>query len=431
MMKYIALHKAIERNDIKESAKLIKKGKYLNLQDIEGKTPLHIALETKNFELANMLLKRGVLLNLMDSSKKTPLHIAVAVNDNIAKKIIEMGAKINIQDDFGETPLQTAIRLEKIELAKILIDKGANYYLKDEDNEDAIQLAKRRGYNEIIEQIRQNEAKKMKEKDLKLNKYFNKLKSDIDIASKLEAPNESILEYLKIKLGYEVENITNDSIVNDIIKLYMYNKEKVNKKSEPIENKKEISQWDIDKIIWRKPVYIRGICGVSKIKDTLKLKKGNKIVSLDFKKVKRNETGIELEIRKLKRRKGKPTLTKVEGTKNGNKKRCFSMINFGRIVPLYNLGYGTFGQREDKIDFVAKEDVGSFVDKEQDIVKIHRQSHRMHKNKGINHDLKKLVTYLRKNKRKTNNNEVMMYATDKDFKFIYYFSSRKRKIIIS
>ena len=427
MNKYIALHEAIRKVKVSKAIKLIKKGRYLNLQDFDGKTPLHICLEEKNFVLANMLLEQGVELNLMDNSDKTPLHVAIEVDEELARQIIDRGANINIQDDFGETPLHTAIRLKKLKIAKKLIERGANYHLKDEDGVSAIQLAKNRGYTEILDTIEQMEKIERKEQDRKLKKYFTEIRNDVKIASKLEFPDESVIEFLKIKLGYDVPDITKSSIINDVIKLYIYNKEKLIKSSKKIEGHKEITQFDIDKIIWKEPVYIRGICGISRTKEKLKLKRKKKVISLELKNQKRNETGIELEIRKLKRRKGDPTLTKVEGTKDGNINRCFSIVNFGRMIPLYDVGYGTFGQKENKILFVSAKDEGSFVDKEHGIVKKHGHNNCLHKNKGIKHDLKKILSYLRKSKKITGNNEVMMDVTDEDVKFIYYFGSKRRK----
>jgi len=53
-------------------------------------------------------------------------HAVLNRKYDICKKLLELGADVNFQDDTGMTPLHYAARKGLSEIAKLLIDNGAN-----------------------------------------------------------------------------------------------------------------------------------------------------------------------------------------------------------------------------------------------------------------------------------------------------------------
>lgn len=81
----------------------------------------------------------------------SPLCNAVVQGDlETVKKMIEFGSDIN-QTSNGMTPLMIAARYNRIEIVKLLLDKGAKTYLKDSKGITALQHAERSNAKETVE----------------------------------------------------------------------------------------------------------------------------------------------------------------------------------------------------------------------------------------------------------------------------------------
>jgi hypothetical protein len=86
---------------------------------------------------------------------KTEIHKAVLTGDlDTINNLINSSADIiNAKNDIGWTPLHTAIRNNKIETAKYLIEKGADVNAKDRNGQTPLHFAVESGQNDIIELI--------------------------------------------------------------------------------------------------------------------------------------------------------------------------------------------------------------------------------------------------------------------------------------
>jgi ankyrin len=98
----------------------------LNIQDNLGASPLFYAIENKHFNVCKLLIENGANVNLTNKFKKTPLHIASHFGQLEICKILISNLNINEEDVFGFTPLHNAIRQSKKDVAKFLIENGAN-----------------------------------------------------------------------------------------------------------------------------------------------------------------------------------------------------------------------------------------------------------------------------------------------------------------
>lgn len=124
------LHLAARRNKLSLMKKLVLfPGVDLNVRDQYGKTPLHTAIASNKdcLEVAKVLIGASEIdLNIKDNVGKTPLHRAVDKgNFELAKILIDAGADANGQDVFKKSVLQQTIDMGNFEFAKILIDAGA------------------------------------------------------------------------------------------------------------------------------------------------------------------------------------------------------------------------------------------------------------------------------------------------------------------
>ena len=90
---------------------------------------LHRAAQDGDLALVNDLIERKYPLNRFDELGKTPLHYAVQDNRlEVVKRLIEAGANVNAHDErvIGNTPLSDYARKCTYEMAKVLIDAGAD-----------------------------------------------------------------------------------------------------------------------------------------------------------------------------------------------------------------------------------------------------------------------------------------------------------------
>ena len=109
------------------------------------------------YPLIDMLL--GTDKKITDSNGNTPLHAAIyaGVNEDIMKKLlIKYGEDINRRNSQGITALNYALSLEHKELAITLIKGGANPFVKDDNNECALDIAFKQKDDEILEVLVKN-----------------------------------------------------------------------------------------------------------------------------------------------------------------------------------------------------------------------------------------------------------------------------------
>jgi ankyrin repeat protein len=88
---------------------------------------IHDAVRSGNLEKVKTLLSsHAELLNSPDQNQKTPLHLALECGHiDIARYLIELGADINLKDKDKASPLHNASYLGNLEIVDLLLKKGA------------------------------------------------------------------------------------------------------------------------------------------------------------------------------------------------------------------------------------------------------------------------------------------------------------------
>ena len=138
---------------------LVDKDANLNHKDSNDDSPLLLVLQNainfptkdikqKGIEIAKVLIEKGVDVNATNYDDETPLHIVARdslveadtkrgkhwFQMEVAKLLIDKGANMNLKDNWNDntrTPLHTAIFTGNAELAKLLISKGADLRIAD------------------------------------------------------------------------------------------------------------------------------------------------------------------------------------------------------------------------------------------------------------------------------------------------------------
>jgi len=124
---------------------LLQKGANANAADSYGTSPLDLAVCCKTVKLSFIehLLQKGADVKYRNAHDGlTGLHYAISCGSaDVAKLLINKGAEINIADNKGTTPLMLAVQKNSLPVAKLLLEKGADVNLRDKSKKTAMSYA--------------------------------------------------------------------------------------------------------------------------------------------------------------------------------------------------------------------------------------------------------------------------------------------------
>ena len=121
---------------------------------IEGSDSIHIACLYGDIKKIKEFLNAGVNINSKDFSNKTPLMYAAEDGAiEILNYLLKNGANINDIDIRGESTLITALKNQNIKGAKFILESGADLSIINEEDKNALTVAKEIDSKEIIELI--------------------------------------------------------------------------------------------------------------------------------------------------------------------------------------------------------------------------------------------------------------------------------------
>lgn len=133
----------------------INNGANLNLKNKFGETILHSAIYSDDLERVKKIIKLNPeLLNVPSSDLTTPLLLSLCLsNQEIAKFLINSGANFNICNNEGLYPIHVACQDGFTEIVKILIDKDVNLNVKTKKGNLPISLAANNSHLDIVKII--------------------------------------------------------------------------------------------------------------------------------------------------------------------------------------------------------------------------------------------------------------------------------------
>ena len=111
--------------------------------DTSGVTPLHRAVGAHAAESVDALLKDGHDPNVASSAGSTPLHLAAIDGDLASATLLTAaGAHLDSRDSQGNTPLLRATSARHFEMAKYLLQQGADARIRNSNSASAYDLAR-------------------------------------------------------------------------------------------------------------------------------------------------------------------------------------------------------------------------------------------------------------------------------------------------
>ena len=137
-------------DDPKRIAEMLDSGASLSGVDQNGFTPLVMAVmpgsggsDETQAKIVDLLLARGA-----DPSLGCPLSVAAqSSKTELAKKLLDKGADVNGKDSTGRTPLMAAVDAQALEIVNLLLDRGADADFKDPLGKNAWKLAFDKAYS--------------------------------------------------------------------------------------------------------------------------------------------------------------------------------------------------------------------------------------------------------------------------------------------
>jgi ankyrin repeat protein len=122
----------IQAGDRDAALAAIRGGADVNATQGDGTTPLHWAVYKVDSELVGVLLKRGARANVANRYGSSPLAEAVKLADpGLVAQLLAGGADPESPNEDGQTALMLAARAGALDVAKTLVEHGANVNAKE------------------------------------------------------------------------------------------------------------------------------------------------------------------------------------------------------------------------------------------------------------------------------------------------------------
>ncbi|XP_074625241.1 transient receptor potential cation channel subfamily A member 1-like [Acropora palmata] len=143
----IPLHHAAENGSLECIKALWRCSQFLislNDRDDKGKTPLHLAASNNHVEAFNLLLAKGGDVGCQDHQQSTALHLAVQAGAlKIVRRLLNpmLPNTLEIKDADQNTPVLIACMHNRLDILKLLLDKGADVSALNKDCMSCLDVA--------------------------------------------------------------------------------------------------------------------------------------------------------------------------------------------------------------------------------------------------------------------------------------------------
>lgn len=145
--------------------------KFFDVIDMVGNRAMVSCITKGNLEKVKKLVERKVPVDQKNEDDFAPLFVSLLKNQTeIAKFLVESGCIYKAKAVGGLTPLHHAAQNNNLELVKFFVEKGIRVNEIDFKGNSALDLAKEKGYKEIVDFLLSQSASE-DAKSLEENKY--------------------------------------------------------------------------------------------------------------------------------------------------------------------------------------------------------------------------------------------------------------------
>lgn len=174
---------AVRAGDLPALQELVEKDPVvLAFQDSQGRSLLHGAAACGHKEMARWLIERGSPVNAVTVEMTTPLmQASLAGQLEVARLLIAKGADIEARNRYGRTALILVGRERgDVEMAKLLLDAGAGINAADRSGDTALDLAAWRGFDALVDLLLDRGASLPADEEQKLQLFSYSLAKGLD-----------------------------------------------------------------------------------------------------------------------------------------------------------------------------------------------------------------------------------------------------------
>ena len=143
------LHLASKKGHVEVVRFLLEHGAYVTARNCLNQTPLNLASERGRVVVVDLFIENGAdeSVREMDS----PLLLAIRFRQvEVARSLIEHGADVTLEADFGWTPLHLASQLGSLDLVNMFIEYGADVTARTGDGYTPLDVASSKGYADVV-----------------------------------------------------------------------------------------------------------------------------------------------------------------------------------------------------------------------------------------------------------------------------------------
>ena len=118
--------KAVEHDRVAQLSRLLQMSVDFNKHDAEGLTALHRAVVLDRLDAIKWLINCSTVhINSKDNNGNTPLVLAIKLNKtNLATILIKSGAEVKLKNNIRSSPLHIAASMGMVEICELLIENG-------------------------------------------------------------------------------------------------------------------------------------------------------------------------------------------------------------------------------------------------------------------------------------------------------------------
>lgn len=152
---FTALHRAVELGNVEIVKWLVGCSVvFINSKDNQGNTPLFLSTKLNNYDLFSILMENGADYKIKNNTRMTALHLAAKIgNISMCEDLIEKGIKVNELNEKKKSPLFYAISFKHPDVARLLLQRGAEPQFVDSHGNSLLHIAVQSGCIEIVETI--------------------------------------------------------------------------------------------------------------------------------------------------------------------------------------------------------------------------------------------------------------------------------------